>query len=166
MSSYWLMFPGFSSSLASSGFGLKPPASGFQSYSHHSLKSSPSPFEDNGLPFWVPDVLWHHSGVVLWNFLSVQMFFWWICGGESGLPVLFLCHLRVFSNVLALHISWPKYWSFSFSISPSNEYSGLISFRIDWFDLLAFLAVSWEDSRVFCNTTAQKHQFFDVQPSL
>ena len=45
--------------------------------------------------------------------------------------------IRVFSNESALCITWPKYWSFSFSISPSNEYSGLISFRIDWFDLLA-----------------------------
>ena len=45
--------------------------------------------------------------------------------------------IRVFSNESALHIRWPKFWSFSFSISPSNEYSGLISFRIDWFDLLA-----------------------------
>ena len=44
--------------------------------------------------------------------------------------------IRVFSNESALHIRWPKYWSFS--ISPSNEYSGLISFRVDWFDLLAF----------------------------
>ena len=44
--------------------------------------------------------------------------------------------IRVFSNELVLHIRWPKYWSFSFSISPSSEYSGLISFRIDWFDLL------------------------------
>ena len=61
---------------------------------------------------------------------------------------LILCHplflpssifpsIRVFSNELVLHIRWPKYWSFSFSISPSNEYSGLISFRIDWLDLLA-----------------------------
>ena len=61
---------------------------------------------------------------------------------------LILCHpllllrsifpsIRVFSNELALCIRWPKYWSFSFSISPSNEYSRLISFRIDWFDLLA-----------------------------
>ena len=61
---------------------------------------------------------------------------------------LILCHpllllpsifpsIRVFSNELALHIRWPKYWSISFSISPSNEYSGLISFRIDCFDLLA-----------------------------
>ena len=45
--------------------------------------------------------------------------------------------IRVFSNESALHIRWPKYWSFSFSISPSNEYSGLIFFRIDWFDLFA-----------------------------
>ena len=45
--------------------------------------------------------------------------------------------IRVFSSESALHIRWPKYWSFSFSISPSNEYLGLISFRIDWFDLLA-----------------------------
>ena len=44
---------------------------------------------------------------------------------------------RVFPNESALPIRWPKYWSFSFSISPSNEYSGLISFRTDWFDLLA-----------------------------
>ena len=61
---------------------------------------------------------------------------------------LILCHpllllpsvfpsIRVFSNELALHIMWPRYWNFSFSISPSNEYSGLIYFMIDWFDLLA-----------------------------
>ena len=56
-------------------------------------------------------------------------------------PLLLLLSLfpsiRVFSNESVLRIRWPKYWSFSFSISPSNEYSGLISFRIDWFDLLA-----------------------------
>ena len=45
--------------------------------------------------------------------------------------------IRVFSNESVLHIRWPKYWSFSFSISPSNEYPGLISFRMDWFDLFA-----------------------------
>ena len=48
-----------------------------------------------------------------------------------------LSSIRVFSNESALHIRWPKYWSFSFSFSPSNKYSGLISFRMDWFDLLA-----------------------------
>ena len=52
------------------------------------------------------------------------------------LPLVF-SSIRVFSSELALLIRWPKCWSFSFSISPSNEYSGLISFRIDWFDLLA-----------------------------
>ena len=52
------------------------------------------------------------------------------------LPSIFP-NIRVFSNELALRNSWPKYWSFSLSIRPSNEYSGLISFRIDWFDLLA-----------------------------
>ena len=53
------------------------------------------------------------------------------------LPPSIFPSIRVFSNESVLHIRWPKYWSFSFSISPSNEYSGLISFRIDWFDLLA-----------------------------
>ena len=69
---------------------------------------------------------------------------------ESVMPSnhLILCHplillpsifpsIRVFSNESVLHIRWPKYWSFSFSINPSNEYSGLISFRMDWLDLLA-----------------------------
>ena len=54
----------------------------------------------------------------------------------SPLPSIFPS-IRVFSSESALHIMWPKYWSFSFSISPSNEYSGLISFRMDWLDLLA-----------------------------
>ena len=53
------------------------------------------------------------------------------------LPASIFPSIRVFSNESGLCIKWPKYWSFSFSISPSNEYSGLISFRTDWFDLLA-----------------------------
>ena len=53
------------------------------------------------------------------------------------LPPSILPSIRVFSNESVLLIGWPEYWSFSFSISPSNEYSGLISFRMDWFDLLA-----------------------------
>ena len=69
--------------------------------------------------------------------------------------------IRVFSNESALHIKWPKYWSFSFNISPSNEYSGLISFRMDWLDLLAVQG----SPRVFSNTTVQKHQFFSAQLS-
>ena len=70
--------------------------------------------------------------------------------------------IRVFSNESSLHNRWPKYWSFSFCISLSNEYSGLISFRMDWLDLLAVK----ELSRVFSNTTGQKHQFFGTQLSL
>jgi len=65
-------------------------------------------------------------------------------------PLLFLPSVfpstRVFSNELVLPIKWSKYWSFSFSISPSNEYSGLISFRIDWLDLLAVPRDSQESS--------------------
>ena len=94
---------------------------------------------------------------------------------ESVMPSnhLFLCHLifllpsifpslRVFSNELVLCIRWPKYWSFSFSINPSNEYSGLISFRIDT-ELISLQ--SQELSRVFSNITVQKHQFFGTQLS-
>ena len=86
---------------------------------------------------------------------------------ESVMPShqLILCHpvlllssifpsIRVFSNESAFHIRWPKYWSFSFSISPSNEYSALISL------------LSKGLSRVFSRTTLQKHQFFSTKPSL
>ena len=91
---------------------------------------------------------------------------------ESVMPSshLILCHpllflppippsIRVFSSESTLCMRWPKYWSFSFSIIPSKEIPGLISFRMDWLDLLAGL------SRVFSNTTVQKHQFFGAQPS-
>ena len=70
--------------------------------------------------------------------------------------------IRVFSNEMALHIRRPKYWNFNFSIRPFSEYSGLISFRIDCFDLLAVQRLS----RVFSSTTIQKYQFFSAQPSL
>ena len=82
----------------------------------------------------------HHT---LWSLLKLMSI-------ESVMPPnhLILCRpllllssifpsIRVFSSELLLHIRWSKYWTFSFSISPSNEYSGLIAFRIDWFDLLA-----------------------------
>ena len=59
-----------------------------------------------------------------------------LCRPLLLLPSIFPS-IRVFSNESVLRIRWPKYWSFNFNISPSNEYSGLISFRIDWFDLLA-----------------------------
>ena len=70
--------------------------------------------------------------------------------------------IRVFLNELALCIRWPKYWNFSFNISPTNEHPGLISFRMDWLDLLE----STGPSRVFCNTTVQKHQLFSAHLSL
>ena len=93
---------------------------------------------------------------------------------ESVIPCnhLIFCHplllltlmfpsIRVFSNELALCIRSPEYWSFS--ISPSNEYSGLISFRIDWFDLLA---VQETFKSLQFRTTVRKHQFFGTQPLL
>ena len=85
---------------------------------------------------------------------------------------LILCHslfllpsilpsIRVFSNESVLHIRWPEYWSFSVSISPSNEYSGLMSFRMDWFDLTVQRTFK---SLLQCEV--QKHQFFSAQLSL
>ena len=71
-----------------------------------------------------------------------------LCHPLLPLPSIFPS-IRVFSNESVLHMSWPKYWSFSFSISPSNEYSGLISFRIDWFGFLQSKGLS----RVFSSTT-------------
>ena len=70
--------------------------------------------------------------------------------------------IRVFSNESILHIRWPKYWSFRFSLSPSNEYSGLVSFRMDCLNLLVVQGIS----RVFSNASVQKHQFFSPQLSL
>ena len=91
---------------------------------------------------------------------------------ESVMPSnhLILCHpllllasifpsIRVFSKDSVLRIKWPKYWSFSFSISPSNEHLGLISFRTDLLDLLAVQRLS----RVFSNITVQKHLFLSAQ---
>ena len=69
--------------------------------------------------------------------------------------------IRVFSSESVLCIRWPKYWSFSFSSSPSNECSGLSSFMIDWLISLQSKVLS----RVFSNTTVQKHQFFGTQLS-
>ena len=69
--------------------------------------------------------------------------------------------IRVFSNESTLHMRWPKYWSFSFSIILPKETPGLISFRMDWLDLLAVQGTL----KCLLNTTIQKHQFFDTQPS-
>ena len=106
-----------------------------------------------------------------------------LCHPLLLLPSIFP-NIRVFSNESALPIRWPKYWSFSFNISPSNEHPGLISFRMDWLDLLAVQGTLkihvnvWQNqysivklkkkikNRVFSNTTVQKHPFFGAQPSL
>ena len=77
------------------------------------------------------------------------------------LPPSIFPNVRIFSESV-LCIRWPKYWSFSFSISSSNEYSGLTSFRIDWFDLFAVQVTL----KSFSNTTVQKHQFFGTRLSL
>ena len=107
----------------------------------------------------------HHQLLELLKLMSIK----------SVMPYshLILCHpllllpsilpsIRVFSNESVLPIRWPKYWSFSFSMSPSNEYSGLISFTTDWLDLLAVQGTL----KIFSNTTGQKNQFFSTQPSL
>ena len=90
---------------------------------------------------------------------------WW-CHLILCHPLLCLASIfpstRVFPSESVLHIRWPNYWSFSFNISPSNDYSGLISFKVDRLDLLVVKGLS----RVFSSTTVQKHQFFDTQLSL
>ena len=79
---------------------------------------------------------------------------------SPSLASIFLS-IRVFSNESVLPIRWPKYWRFSFSISPSNEYSGLI-----FLGLTGLISLQSKGlSRVFSNTTVQKHQFFGAQPS-
>ena len=72
------------------------------------------------------------------------------------LPYSIFPSIRVFSSESVLHIRWPKYWRFCFSISPSSEHSGLVSLRMDWLDLLAVQGLL----KIFSNTTVQKHQFF------
>ena len=113
----------------------------------------------------------HQASLSITNFRSLLM----LMSIELVMPSnhLILCHplfllpsifpsIRVFSNESVLHIRWPKYWSFSFSISPSNEYSGLVSFRMGWLDSLQSKGLS----RVFSNTAVQKHQFLGTQLSL
>ena len=122
---------------------------------------------------WLFSTLWTAacqaslSIAITWSLLKLMCV-------ESVMPSnhLILCHLllllpsifpsiRVFSNESVLCTRWPKYWSFTFNIRPSNEYSRLISFRMYWLDLLAKGL-----SRIFSNTTVQKHKFFSAQLSL
>ena len=92
---------------------------------------------------------WHHPNHLM------------LCRPLRFLPSIFPS-IRVFSNDSALCIRWPKYWSLSFSIGPPNEYSGLISFRMDYWISLQSKGLL----RVFSNTTIQKHLFFRSQLSL
>ena len=130
---------------------------GVQSLSHVWLSVTPwTAAHQASLPFTIS---WS-----LLKFMSIQLVMpsnhLILCCPLLPLPSIF-SSIRVFFNESALSIRWPKYWSFSFSISPSDKYSGLTSFRIDVISLL-----SKGLSRVFPSTTIQKHQFFRAQPSL
>ena len=91
---------------------------------------------------------------------------WWFHPAVSSYAILFFCPQSFPASetfpMRQLFISWPKYWSVSLSISPSNKYSGLIPLKIDWFDFLAVQGLSG----VFSSTTVQVHQFFGTQFSL
>ena len=82
------------------------------------------PFKENGLPFWVSSVLRQCSEVVLRKLPGIQMIFWWIFGGESGLPVLFLCHLRTAPSILSLNMLCT--WLLSLKLCLSSSF-GLFS---------------------------------------
>ena len=82
--------------------------------------------------------------------------------GPLLLPPSIFPSIRVFSNESALRIRWPKYWCFTISISPSNEYSGLISFRMDWWDLPAVQGML----KSLLQHHSSKRQFFSIQLSL
>ena len=83
------------------------------------------------------------------------------CRSLLLLPSIFPS-IRVFSNELPLHIKWPKYWSFSFNISPSNEHPGLISFRIDWLDLFAVQGILKSD---LCLNKRKRHRLIIIKPA-
>ena len=126
---------------------------------------SPCPILYDPMHCCTPGFPVHHNSWSLLKLMSI----------ESVIPSnhLILCRplllrpsifpsIRVFSNEPVLCIRGPKYWSFSFSINPSIEYSGMMSFRIDWLDILAVQGTL----KVFYNTTVQKHHFFNIQFSL
>ena len=130
-----------------------------------------SSFQFRCLTVWPPWTAAHQASLSItssWSLLKLMSI-------ELVMPSnhLILCHpllllpsifpsIRVFSNESALRISWPKYWSFSFNISPSKNYPGLVSFRMDWLDLLAVQGTL----KSLPNATVEKHQFFGAQLSL
>ena len=102
----------------------------------------------------------HRVGDAIYLFLySFSFCLWSFPAGRSFLMS------QLFSSESALHIRWPKHWIFSFSNSSSNEFSGFISFRINWFDFLT-VEGTLKSLQIHNLTTIQKHQFFSVQPSL
>ena len=130
------------SSHSTQGWSLNPSSDSNPSFCYQSVSQfSCSVVSDSATPWTAA----HQDSLSITNSRSLLK----LRSIESGMPSnhLILCHplllppsvfpsIRVFSNASVLCIKWPKYWSFSFSISPSNEYSGLTSFRIDWLDLL------------------------------
>ena len=117
------------------------------------------------------------SGILEWVAISFSRLSPWVC--SNSCPLNQWCHPTVSSSVpfyscpqsftasgsfqcVGFRIRWPEYWSFSFSISPSIEYSGLIFFRMDWFDLLA---VQGTLKNLLQHHSSKKHQFFRAQPS-
>ena len=105
-----------------------------------------------------PDLPVHHQLLQFTQLISIESVSYPTI--SSSVVPFFSC-FQSFPVSGSFHIRWPKFWSFSLSITPSSEYSGLISFRMDWVDLLMSKGLS----RVFSNTTVQKHQFFGAQLS-
>ena len=107
----------------------------------HEFEQTPGDGKGQGGLMWCSPWCRKESDTTEWALIhSIR---WCYPTNSSSHPLLLssiFASIRVFSNESAHCIRWPKYWSFSFSISPSNEYSGLVSFRMDWFDLLA---VQW-----------------------
>ena len=85
-----------------------------------------TPFIENGLPFWVLGVLCQRSEVVLWKLLSIQMIFWWICGGESGFPVLFLHQLRLLESrdIMYERVIWKLRHATTYVFGETQEEDG------------------------------------------
>ena len=126
----------------------------------HSIVADSFPWTAACQAFWSPTILQS-----LLRLMSIRLVMpsnhLTLCCPLLLLPSIFP-GIKVFSNEWALLIRWPKDWSFSFSVRPSNEHPGLISFRLDWLDLLAVQGIS----RVFSNPTVQKYQFLGTQLSL
>ena len=130
-------------------------------------QSCPSPYDP--MDCSTPAFPAHHKSQSLLKLMSIKSVMpsklLIVCCCLLLLPSIFPS-IRVFSNESVLRIRWPKYWSFSFSMSPSNEYSGLISFRMDWLDLLAVQGIlkSLLQHQISKALKLQSSAFIIVQP--